>query len=134
MRLSRLIAVALAAFAASGPGARADLAEQLVAPDLCPKAEILCLQRLGYNWQKCGTLSGAGGAAEQVPLCPAADGYACVPCAFGSVAETRARCQASFGPDCSHFTEHNAYWQGEWGRFPWPTNATLYRLLGGGPH
>jgi len=119
---------------ALGAGLPRPAGADLVKPLLCPQAEILCLQKLGYNWQKCGTLTGPGGGAQEFPLCPAADGYACVPCWFGSLAETAAQCRARFGPDCGHFVERDARWRGEWGAFAWPENSSLFLLFGAGPH
>jgi hypothetical protein len=99
----------------------------------CRHAEILCLRKLGTNYEKCGTLSGIGGAPQEFPLCAATDRSACVPCWFGSVEETSRRCQAEYGSDCSHFTEQNSNWKGDWDDLDWPDLTPLYRLFDRGP-
>jgi len=99
----------------------------------CPHAEVLCLQKVGYNYQKCGELTGMGGAVQEFPLCAASDANSCVPCWFGTVEDTRAHCIAAFGPDCRHFTAQNENWKGTWDDMDWPDLSPLYRLFDDGP-
>ncbi len=95
----------------------------------CPHAEIMCVEKVGYNYQICGTLTGIGGVTQEFPLCPASDRAACVPCWFSSVAETSGRCRAIYGADCGHFTEQNANWKGEWRDLDWPDLTPFYSLV-----
>ena len=116
-----LFAVALIALAVPASAATLALFQ-------CPHAEILCLRKLGYNFEKCGPLVGPGGVAQTFPLCEASDALACVPCWFGSAVETRANCTAQYGSACSAFTEQNAAWQDDWDDIDWPDLTPLYLL------
>ncbi len=95
----------------------------------CPHAEILCLRKLGYNYETCGTLTGIGGISQEFPLCGASDANACVPCWFGSVEETRAYCVAKYGPSCNSFAELNPNWKGRWEDIGPPDLTPLERLI-----
>lgn len=99
----------------------------------CPHAEILCLEKVGYNYQICGTLTGLAGETQEFPQCPASDRAACVPCWFSSVEATSGYCRTKYGPDCSHFTEQNANWKGEWNDLDWPDLTPLYGLWRNSP-
>jgi hypothetical protein len=130
--LLSLLSLAIAIGVPASPPARASIG--FGDAFQCPQAEILCLRKLGTNYEKCGTLSGVGGVPQEFPLCAATDRSACVPCWFGSVEETSRRCQAAYGSDCRQFTEQNANWKGDWDDLDWPDLTPLYRLLNGGPH
>ena len=39
----------------------------------CPFAEIMCLEKVGYNYQICGTLTGIDNVTQEFPQCPASD-------------------------------------------------------------
>ena len=95
----------------------------------CPHAKILCLEKVGYNYRRCGTLTGMHGQPQEFPLCRARDQTACVPCWYPSVEETKDLCRAEYGPDCSAFTEKDANWKGEWSDLEWPDSSTLYSLI-----
>ncbi len=95
----------------------------------CPHAQILCLEKVGYNFRQCGTLTGMRGQAQEFPLCPARDHNACVPCWYPTVAETQDLCRVEYGPDCGAFTEKDANWKGEWSNVQWPDLTLLYSLF-----
>ncbi len=95
----------------------------------CPHAEILCVRKLGYNFETCGTLTGPGGVTQEFPLCEASDANACVPCWFGSVEETRTYCVAKYGASCNSFTELNPNWKGRWEDIGPPDLTPLERLI-----
>ena len=63
MRLARrLIAVSALLAMTLGGAARADLA--------CPsRATVLCLERVGYNYQICGLLPGVDDRPQDFPTC-----------------------------------------------------------------
>ena len=95
----------------------------------CPQAQILCLEKVGYNFRQCGTLSGLHGQPQIFPLCPAQDRNACVPCWYPTVAQTQDLCSAKYGPDCTAFTEKDPHWKGEWSDIDWPDVTPLYSLF-----
>ena len=116
-----------AAFAAVAAG------DRFVTLHQCPYAEIMCLEKVGYNYQICGTLTGKAGVTQEFPQCPASDRPACVPCWFSSVEATSSQCRAKYGNDCSHFTEQNANWKGEWRDLDWPDLTPFYSLWRNSP-
>lgn len=99
----------------------------------CPHAEIMCLEKVGYNYQICGTLTGVNQVSQEFPLCPATDRAACVPCWFSSVAATSGYCRAKYGTDCGHFIEHNSNYKGEWSDLDWPDLTPFYSLWRNSP-
>lgn len=107
--------------------------ERFVTLHQCPHAEILCLEKVGYNYQICGPLTGLAGETQEFPLCPASDRGACVPCWFSSVEVTADYCRETYGPDCGHFTEQNANWKGEWKDLDWPDLTPFYSLWRNSP-
>jgi hypothetical protein len=124
---ARLLVLPMLACVLMATGAQA----QSLSPTLCPHAEILCLRKLGYNFETCGTLTGPGGLSQEFPLCGASDAYACVPCWFGSAEETRSYCVAKYGPSCSTFRQLNENWKGRWEDIGPPDLTPLQQLIEG---
>ena len=79
-------------------------------PFTCPRASVLCIEQYGHNYQVCGELPDAAGAAEIFPLCPDIGAMVCAPCALGGAQATKARCQATFGETCSFFITQDRDW------------------------
>ena len=108
MRLARqLIAMSALLGLALGGAARADLA--------CPsEATILCLEKVGYNFQICGELPGMDDQPQNFPTCYNWEEATCTPCWFNTTAQTANLCAETFGPDCTQFKLANPRWDDTW--------------------
>ncbi len=90
----------------------------------CPRAQVLCVQELGYNYQECGRLPGRDGRPQEFPTCYDWDEATCTPCWHDTVAGTVAQCQRRFGYECSYFFLQNERWD-EWGDVPDAIEGTV---------
>ncbi len=87
----------------------------------CPKATVLCLERVGYNYQICGSLQGEADRAQEFPTCFDSGRVACAPCWFGADG-TIDRCRQAYGPRCGYFTLERNSWDE-------PAEGLAYRML-----
>jgi len=78
---------------------------------LCPHATIVCVSKLGYNFQLCGSLADGSGVPVVFPTCLDRKQQMCVPCWFDDVAGTSAECRRVFGPECSYFMLEDDKWE-----------------------
>jgi len=104
MRLiGRICAMSALLGLALGGAAHTDLA--------CPsEATVLCLEKVGYNFQICGELPGMDDQPQDFPTCFNWEEGTCTPCWFNTAAQTTDRCTETFGPDCTVFKLENPRW------------------------